>query len=212
MRPLPVLLAIALLGTGTNACGSNKSTSSAVRPSNAARTGSATATSTASAAAAQDYTKIDGDKDNDIGLTASDDTNSSALNYAHAASTADRRAVTALVKRYYATAAAGDGAKACSMLYITLAEAVVEDYGHGSAGPSYLSQGTTCPAVLGLLFKHLHGQLTAELAVLKVRRVRLDRRHGFAILSFGKLPERKISIREQRHTWKINAPLDDELP
>jgi hypothetical protein len=210
MKSLPVLLAITLLGTGTGtgACGSGKRRSSATRPS----TTTATATTTASTTALQDYTKVDSDKDNDIGLAASDDANASILNYAHAASAADRRAITALVERYYAVAAAGDGAKACSMLYITLAEAVVEDYGHRSAGPSYLSQGTTCPAVMALLFKHLHSQLVAELPLLKVRRVRLDKRHGFAILSFGRLPERKISIREQRHTWKIDAPLDDELP
>ena len=130
---LPALLAIALAGFGIGACGSGKSTSSATRqPSTTA----AAAATTESTTTAQEYTKVNGDKDNDVGLTAGDDTNSSALNYAHAASAADRRAVTALIKRYYAAATAGDGATACSMLYITLAEAVVEDYGHGSAGPS----------------------------------------------------------------------------
>ncbi len=128
----------------------------------------------------------------------------------HAASATDRSAIAALLERYYTAAAAGDGAKACSMLYITLAEAVPEDYGHGSAGPSYLSRGTTCPAVMELLFKHYHSRLVADLPRLEVKRVVLIHHHGLAFLSFGRPPEHEIGVRRQARAWKITSLLDSE--
>jgi hypothetical protein len=212
MKPLPVLFAAALLSAGVSACGSGKNTSSASPSPNAAATGSTVAGSASSATPTGDYTKADTDKDNDIGAPSDDTNNNYILDYAHAASTADKRAVTALIKRYYAAAAVGDGAKACSMMYVTFAEAVAEDYGQGSAGDSYLRQGKTCPAVMALLFKHYHGQLAAELPILEVTRVRLDRHHGLAVLSFGTMPERQIPVRRERRAWKIGAVLDSELP
>lgn len=213
MKSLPVLLAMALLSVGVSACGSGKNTNSGSHAtSGVAATGSTTATTASGAISTQDYTKADGDKDNDNIAAPYDDTNNNEiLDYARAASPADKQAVAALIKRYYTAAAAGDGAKACSMLYVTLAEAVPEDYGKSPPGQPYM-QGNTCPAVMTLLFKHLHNQLTVELPLLKVTRVRLDQHHGLAVLSFGKMPERQISVHRERHTWKIEALLDSELP
>ena len=68
-----------------------------------------------------------------------------ALAYGQPATAPERRTVTAFVKRYYALAAVGDGARACGMLAPRLASAAREDYGHGSAGPSYLQAGYKCP-------------------------------------------------------------------
>lgn len=211
MKYLATLFVTALLGIGLSACGAGKSASSA-SPVPDAKTGSTTASAASGTAPAPAYIKADGDKDNDIGAPFDDTNNDLALNYGHPADAADKQAVTALLKRYYAAALAGDGAKTCAMLYVTFAEAIPEDYGPGSAGAPYLKQGKTCPAVMGLLFKHFHSQLAAELPLLKVSRVRLVQHHGFAILSFGTMPEREITVRREKRTWKVEALLDGELP
>ncbi|MFI5269428.1 MAG: hypothetical protein ACHQ7M_18785, partial [Chloroflexota bacterium] len=89
-------------------------------------------------------------------------------------------------------------------IYSTLAEAVPEDYGQSPPAPAYL-RGSTCPAVVTLLFKHEHGRLAVELPKLNITRVRLEGRSGLAVLSFGKLPERQIRLAREGHVWKIQS-------
>jgi len=212
MRTLLALLAATLLGVGACACGSaSKEADSASRSSSGATAANTTAATTTSGAAPV-YTKADSDKDNDIGAPYDDTNNNSVLMLGHAASAADERAVAALIRRYYSAASAGEGAKACSTIISSLAKAVGEDYGHGSAGPSYLSAGTTCPAVMDLLFKHFHSQLAVEIPKLKLTRVRIDGQHGAAVLSFGTMPEREFAIIREGHAWKLDDLLDTELP
>lgn len=210
MRSLQMLCMTVLLGIGLGACGSGKSASSVSKPA-AAVSPPTTATSVASAAPVQDYAKADRDRDNDIGVTADDTNNDEALNYGHAASPAEKRAVTTLIKRYYAAALASDGAKACSMIYVTIAESVPEDQGEGSAGPSYQSQGKTCPQVMALMFMHFHSQLAGQVPILKVSRVRVRKHRGLAVLSFGAMPERQIALLLERGIWKLAWLLDDAL-
>jgi hypothetical protein len=225
MRSLSLVPATVLLGLGVAACGS------AVQPVAPTQT-SASASARARAAESpagtpetpptrEEYATVDRDKDNDNApirgkdndsAPYDDKNNNGIFNFGHAAGPADDRAVTALIKRYYTAALREDGAHACSMLYVRLAESVVEDHGRESAGPRYLSQGTSCPAVMRLLFKHYHGQLAAELPLLRVARVRLVQRHGLAILRFGALPERQISVRQQAGTWKLATIFDSALP
>ena len=210
MKSPLVLFAMVLLGVGASACGSEKSTNS--RPhaaSNAAETGTAAITEPG-AYSHGDYTKADSDKDNDIG-TPNDTDNGSVLDFALPASATDKRAITAVIKRYYMAAAAADGAQACSLLYITFAEAIPEDYGVSPPGQPYM-RGNTCPAVMTGVFKHFHRQIAADDATLKVTRVRLEEHHGFAVLSFGGMPQREIPVRLERHAWKIESMLDNELP
>jgi hypothetical protein len=184
------------------ACGSNNDT---VRRARAA------AAQTSDAEAAAVVRKADADKDNDIGAPYDDTSHDSVLNYGHEASTIDKRAVTSTIKRYYAIATAGNGAAACAMLPSSLAEAMPENYGHGSSGPAYLSAGRTCAQIMTLLFKHFYDQLAADLPLLKVRRVRLVGRMGHAVLSFGTMPEREISVSREGVDWKL-SPIDTELP
>jgi hypothetical protein len=213
VRALFTLLAIALLSVGASACGNaSKGTGSTSAASATATTGSSPTKTASSTASTPLYTKADADKDNDTGAPYDDTSNSTALDYGHAASAADKQAVTELVKRYYAGALEGNGAKACAMIVSSLSKAVVEDYGHGSAGPPYLQSGKTCPAVMTLLFKHSHAQLSLELPKLKVSRVRLVGTHGLAIMSFGTMPEREISVLREGSAWKVQALLDSELP
>jgi hypothetical protein len=208
VKPFLALLATVLLGVITTACGSaEKGTTSSSQGSSPT-----TATDSSTASSPQDYTKVDADKDNDVSAAPDDTKNNSVLDFGQPASVSDTQAVAAVVKRYYAAAKAGDGTTACSLLYSTFAEAIAEDEGKGSPGASYLSSGTTCPQVLTLLFKHYQAQLAVEVPMLKVARVRLDQRHGLAILSFGKLPERQISVAREGRTWKIENLLDSELP
>lgn len=211
MRLLFMLFTAALLGVIITACGSDRGTNSASSPSNTAAAVSVASTTTSSTAAKDNEAVADRDKDND-GNPYDDTNNNSVVEYGRPAGPSDMRAITALIKRYYATAAGNNGVRACTMLYITLAESVAEDQGKGSAGAPYLSQGTTCPTVLNLLFKHYHSLLALELPLLKVKHVGLIQHHGLALLSFGKLPERQISIRRERHTWKIETILDSSLP
>ena len=202
MRWLLVPCLIVLLVLGAAGCGASGGAGSTNHTPSTAATG---------VESSSGYAKADRDKDNDFSY-ADDTNNDEILDYAQPAGPADARSITALIKRYYAIAVAGDGAKACSMLYVTLAEAAVEDYGYGSAGPAYLTQGRSCPGVLDLMFKHFHNQLVAELSSLKVTRVRLKHHHGLAVLSFGTMPERQINVRRERHTWKLEALLDSALP
>ncbi len=205
------LVVLMLLPLCVGACGTNTSTNSVHHSSSHSADTSSTLAAASSIAPAPLEAKADADKDNDITAPYDDKRHPDVFGFGQAASPADRQAVTALIERYYAAAAAEDGAKACSMIYVTLAEAVPEDYGTSPPGPAYM-QGKTCPAILTLLFKHFHAQLAAGLPLLKVTRVRLEHRHGLAVLSFGKMPERQIAVRRERHTWKLEALLDSELP
>lgn len=234
--PFP-LLAATLLAVGLAACGSTARTNgpsrSGAAPQSNNRTSSSQETpghpgsengpaaSSETPPTREEYATVDRDKDNDNAPIHGEDNdsapyddknNDSVLNYGRAASPADRRAVRALIEHYYAAALKEDGATACSMLYVRLAESVAEDYGRGSPGPRYLSQGTSCPTVMKGLFKHYHGQLTAELPLLHIARVRLVQHHGLAILRFGAMPERQISVRQQAGAWKLATIFDSALP
>jgi hypothetical protein len=214
MKP-PIVISLVALSICLVACGGGDKARTPV-----AATASAHTASTGPKEEALNYAKADRDRDNDGTLreeehnaSAWDEPNNSVkLPFGHPARAADRQAIARLIRRYYAAALAADGGAACSMLYITLAESVVEDYGHGSAGPPYLRQGRTCPAVMELLFKHYRPQIAMKQPLLEVSRVQLARRNGLVILSFGKTPEREISVRAQGSAWKLDSLIDGELP
>ncbi|MFZ2114909.1 MAG: hypothetical protein WAU77_14395 [Solirubrobacteraceae bacterium] len=213
MRQLLALPTAALLCLGLCACASTRTNSASQVFQNSVATASTAATSTSSSTPSSDYTKVDGDKDNDVGAPSDDTNNNQVSDFGHAASEPYRRAITALVKRYYAAALADDGAKACSMIYSTLAESVPEDYGGASHQPlpaPYL-RGETCAAVLTGLFKHLHAQLTVEVPKLEVARVRVEEHHALVLLRFGKLPERQIPVAREGRIWRMEELLDSEL-
>ena len=198
--PLVPLAVVVLLSACIAACGSTgKQTPAALH------------TASSSVAAAPAQTGTDADNDNDLSAPYDDRSNNSVLASGHQPSASERRAITLLLKRYYKAATAENGARACAMIYSTLAEAVPEDYGQSPPGQPYM-KGTTCPMVLTMIFKHFHPQLSLELPKLKVAGMRISEGHGVAVLRFGRLPERQIAIRREGHTWKISALLDSELP
>jgi hypothetical protein len=198
------LLSLCLAACGADGSGSDSTSGS----SSAGRTAT---TSVSNVAPAPAQTKADADKDNDIGAPEDDTNNDSTLSFGHPASTSDTRAITTLIKRYYAAADAENGPEACSLLYSSLEEEVPEDYGQSPPGPPYM-HGTTCAASMTLLFKHFHPQISVELPKLTVARVRLIEHHGIVILHFGTLPERQIAVHREGHTWKVSSIFDGEVP
>ena len=130
--------------------------------------------------------------------------------YGQEASPADKQAITALVNRYYAAAAADDGATACSLIYSPLSESVAEDYGQAPA-PASLA-GTTCQVVMSKLFRQVPGQPSAVLATTEVTGVRVKGRKGYALLRSKTMPEGDIPVERELGTWKIGTLIGSALP
>jgi hypothetical protein len=150
----------------------------------------------------------DADNDSDGYGEALDD---EKMAFGHPASSADARAVTALVKRYYAAGAAGDGAAACHLIYSTLAESVPEDYGRPPGPPSL--RGTTCAVVISKMFKPLQRRLSVESATLKVAAVRVSFNLGSVQLGFaGHKPDRYVLVHRELGRWKMDLLVDVGQP
>jgi hypothetical protein len=126
------------------------------------------------------------------------------VDYGHAAAPAEARAVTAIVERYYALAAGGDGAKACAMLGASFAASVAEDYGRESAGPAYLRNGTSCTQVLDLLFAHERAKLTSLPAVTGVR---VEGDQAIALLGSAIAEASYLPLTRERDGWKVDSLL-----
>lgn len=184
------LLAAALLGIGLVGCGgSGKAPGSTSRSSDARAPGHA-----------ESYRDFD---DNPV------------LTYGRAADAADRRAVTALVKRYYAAGAAGDGASACALTSRAFAQTIPEDYGQelgqaASSGVLALLRGArTCAAILSLLFEHYHDRLSAAVAVTGVR---VDGEYGYALVGSATMPASVVEVGREGGVWRIDELLGRAVP
>ena len=209
MKRLLALICVGLL----SGCAASCSNASKDRHSSHTTTGSSATTSVAASSTKPPHvqTTADADKDNDVEAP-SDDKNHNELlrSSGPEASGSERKAIVALIERYYAAAYAGDGAKGCSMIYSTLAESVPEDYGQSPPGPAYM-KGSTCTESLTKAFNALHPLLSLEVPKLRVTHVRVMERHGIAILHFGTLPERQIGFKREGRTWKMAQLLDNVL-
>jgi hypothetical protein len=172
MKRLLGLLAIVLLSACVAACGSSSNGSGSGATAN----------------------KIKRDRDND---SDNNDDDNQVLYYGHAADTAERQQIVALITDYFAAAATEDGAKACTLLMPFVAESVVEDISR-SPGLS----GRTCAVVMTKLFKQHHSELSAKNATLKL-----------TVLSFSVLPEVRTMIerRDSNGDWKVLTLLDGIL-
>jgi hypothetical protein len=201
MRFLFLLLAIAPLGIGVNACGgASKGTDSASR---------------ASTKPSQGY--LVGDRDDDDlegGYTAdSDDTR--VRDYGHEASTTDKLAVMSLVKRYYAAAAGEDGAGACALVYSRIAKGLnftkVVPKEYVPAAGSSVFHGKNCAEVALLLFTVDHQQLVTDVTSLHVTGVRVKGGRGLVMLGFRTTGERMIAVKREGGVWKLGELLDSEI-
>jgi hypothetical protein len=235
MRLLLGMLMAALLGVSATACGKTSggvTVSHRDSTSPATNTGapaySPTTTVNRSPASTQRYLNdgdhdhvgdADNDNSNDNDADASldykpddsrayqDNDDSSSLAYGQPASAAQTRTLTALVKRYYATAAKDDGAGACSQIGPDLAKAVPLDY--GKLGASYLHGGKTCSAVMVLLFKHFHRELAGQVHVTSVR---VQAESAVAFLGSRTMSASQIPLVREGPTWRIAALLGSPLP
>jgi hypothetical protein len=114
------------------------------------------------------------DRDSDAGVPGSTnhyrDLDDSRIlpTYGSPTNAATRRAVSAVVQRYYVLARAGDGRAACRMLLPSVQKAAPID--HGKFGVAYQHGAKTCPEVLTRLFKHQHSELMAPVHVTNVLR------------------------------------------
>jgi len=135
-----------------------------------------------------------------------DEDDSAILNFGHAVSPRVESELIALTKRYYALALAGNGAKACSMLYsATATEVVVEQDDWGVSGK-------TCPVVMSKIFQQRHQQIAAELRSFNVVRVRSDGLSGYLVVRTPISPvAREFSARRVGRAWKVGQPLDRKM-
>lgn len=236
MRSLWASLAFGLLGLGVMACGgTSKGAVSVSQPSSAAVVSSDTVAARTiphltpgerylndgdkDPSSDEDHDNLNGkkiDEDNDPredyvptqNHSYHDSDENDIVRFGRPAGIADKRAVITVVKHYQEAALTGDAAKACSLLYSTFAETVPEDYGQ-APGPAYLRGGTTCQAVMSMLFKHFHSELTSTFDVTGVR---VMGNRGITLLGSRTRPASHIDVRRERGVWKVDALLAVPLP
>jgi hypothetical protein len=211
-RSLARLLAAMLVSIGVTACGSagEKAISTSPASLGAAVTDSTSMTTASNGGPSSLTTTPSGshhidsnDGDNDP----NSDDDSAILDYGHAASEPEKHAITALVARYYAAAAADDGASACTLIYGIVVETIPESY---SLSPELA--GGTCAAVMSNVFKQRHKQLAAEAAALKVTEVRVEGKKGLALMYFGATPESHIYVHREDGAWKVESLFAAGMP
>jgi len=218
MKPLIALLVATMLGVGLCACGGSSKGS-----------GSTLSTATEASSIPPALRGLRGDEDDDesgenVGNTsdgdADFDNDSKSKNsgyydsddggiraYGHAASATQSQQLTAVVKRYYAAAAAGDGPAACSLIDPSFVKAIPEDYGSG-AGPAYL-RGKTCPAVMSLLFRHDHRALVGETIIVGVR---VKGNQAYVLVGSKNRPASYVTLQRERNAWRVDGLLGTPFP
>jgi hypothetical protein len=202
-RPRTLLLGIAigLTVAGVSACGSaDRGASSGPAQSAAA---SARAVTAATVAAAHER---DGDGDIDTLGKAFDSDNDTPLGYAPPAGPVNRRAIVALLRRYYTTAAAGDGASACSLLDPLFAEQITEEHRPGK-GPRSL-QGATCARVMSKLFRQRHRELAQDAAEFRVGVVELRQNRGLVLMPYATAREMEVVVHRDDGVWRMDVAVD----
>jgi hypothetical protein len=155
--------------------------------------------------AASIHSSPDNDSDRDDG---DDD-----IAWGKPADASELAAVTALVKRYYALAAAGDGSNACQLIYSAFAKEIPELYGDGAPA----LRGDTCAAVMSKIFKQHHLELTEKRSRLTISAVRVRGERGIAVLRF--IPtsghafalERQLPLYREHGAWTVYGLLDAGL-
>jgi hypothetical protein len=193
MRVLLALFAVALLGVDLGACGETGKASRT--DSNAAVTATGSAAPASTGASPRTTKGRNPVPYETVGV---------------AGSAADRQAITAMVKRYYAAMAANDGATACSLLNRSLANALPEDYGN-KFDPPYM-RGSTCSVVLSKMFMHRHGHPTSDVSGMEVTGVRVvNGIAAVALLRSPTMPLGETSLRREDGRWTMDQMLGGPL-
>ncbi len=215
-----VALGVALICAGVCGCGSPRRSASGSTP---AYTVPETGTITTSFIPPGQHVRGDGDADNPSDIDGSGDSDSArvggadndqdapvpdsyrfpdaddaqALAFGRAASAGERAAIEAVVKRYFAAAAAANGAAACGLLEPALPRTLPEDNA-GPREPAYVRGAKTCPEVLTRTFAHFHAELAAPISV---HTVRVQGSEAHAILASRTLRAGVAFLVRQRGAW-----------
>jgi hypothetical protein len=145
------------------------------------------------------YSTHNNDRDNDGDHN---DDDAGIVEFGQAAGPADRRASIALVTRYFAAAAAADGAADCRLLVPIIAESVGE-----AAGTS--ERRSTCALALSRLFRRHRAELALKRRTLRVSGVRVSGSRGLLVLYFPTIPEvRQMTERRVGNHWRLITDLD----
>ena len=128
--------------------------------------------------------------------------------YGHPASAKDIRTATAFAKRYFAAAAAEDGAAVCSLIVPKISRGIAVSYGKEPH-----TQGRTCAEVMSKLLAYNHERMAAEAAQLAVTGMRVANRSAAVLLFFKGLGERRyLGVERTGNTWRMEDLLDSEYP
>jgi hypothetical protein len=211
MRHALTLMMIIMASALMAACGGKGKTTELGPATYSARVGSTVNLRTHGRAG---YFADDDDADEDKRHTDPDDR--ALFHRGRAATAAETRAITDVVKKYIAVAAAEESAKACALVIGRLArgtglgDAVPREY--AAAPGSSVFRDKNCAEVEALLFQLDHRRLLAESAMVDVIGIRIAAHGALAILGFRATPERELRLQRERGKWKIDGLLDDELP
>jgi len=149
----------------------------------------------------------DGDNDIDsLGQGRYDTDNDANPTYGPAVSAGERPAIVSLIERYYRIAASGNGAEGCSLLYPLVAEATVEEHGHGRGSPAL--RGGTCAQVLSKIFAQRHRELAEDVTAMHVGWIQRQARQAVALVHFGPNRERVVRVHRALGGWQMYAPID----
>ncbi len=196
-RPSIVALALAAAALGPTACGG------AAGGARSAKLAYGVVKETAPLGS---YLRNDGDTDNDdphASFPGQDHQSLLATYGGRPAPAATARAIAAVVKRYYAVSAAGEGAHACALLS-TGARAGVAVQQPGSAN---------CTSAIATLLAQQHAHLvTEEPASMTVIGAYAKGDLGLAVLGFRRAPESDVVLEREGGVWRIASPLDNLVP
>lgn len=208
MMRMPALLSIVLLGVGLTACAGGAHTVSD-QPTGTGANGSTTTTTASYAKSSGGYLKYDGDKDSDdlahnSERSVNDEKGFLAI-YGGEANQTDARTIASVVKGYYAALAAGDGAKACTLLDHSLATDLDENAARSGGG--------SCATYLHGLPEEQQRQLKEEeVSTMVVFGVHVKGGQGVALLGFRHAAEGEILVEREGRAWKIGAVLGGQMP
>ncbi len=151
--------------------------------------------------------KPDGDHDvNSLGQGPYDTDNDANPTYGPPASANELQAMTELLHRYYAAAAAGDGRRACAILDPLVGEALLEEH-HPGKGPRAL-RGPSCAQIAAKAFALHHRELVEDAATLKVGWAQTKAARAYVLVHFTPTRELLVFLHRSKGIWQMDTLLD----
>jgi hypothetical protein len=157
---------------------------------------------------AGDHARTDRDGDSDNRTKGAYDVDDRAIAaYGHAASRAQERAIAALMARYYAAVAAGDGVAGCALMSRSLAQALAEESSQAGQATSGTARGCATAFSSALPAARRLGRRTGVRAI----GARVGTGQGFALLRMPSSEMRDMPVVREGGEWKVGALIDGRL-